>query len=340
MEVALPSVAAVDDRRPASFAELFGAICGAVATVIRGKDPLIRMAVTCMVAEGHLLVEDVPGVGKTSLAKALATSIGASFGRLQFTPDLLPTDVVGTSVWNQRDVRFEYRPGPIFANVLLADEINRASPKTQSALLEAMAEGQVTADGTTRALPVPFLVIATQNPLEHHGTFPLPESQLDRFLMKVSVGYPDRGHELELLATDGGEPALEALRPVVDPTTVAHMQRAAAQVHVSPALSTYLLDLAAASRVHPHLVLGVSPRALLGLQRAARVWAAAQGRDYATVDDVRALAEPVLSHRIAVAPSASVQGIDARGVVTELLASTPLPREPAVHMAAPAPPPG
>jgi MoxR-like ATPase len=322
-------VAGVELNRSASFADLFGSICGSVATVIRGKNDVIALAVTTMLAEGHLLVEDVPGVGKTSLDKALATTIGATFGRLQFTPDLLPTDVVGTSIWNQRDARFEYRPGPIFANVLLADEINRASPKTQSALLEAMADGQVTTDGTTRALPNPFMVIATQNPLEHHGTYPLPESQLDRFLMKVTVGYPDRGHELELLSTDGGDAALDALVPAVSPTTVAGMSQAAAQVHVDSALAGYLLDLAAASRSHPHLVLGVSPRAVLGLQRAMRVWAAAHGRDFATADDARALAVAVLAHRVAIAPGATVQGIDAAGVIREILAATPVPTEPA-----------
>ena len=322
-------MASVDAHRPplshsASFADLFDAICRSIATVIRGKNDVIGLAVTAMLAEGHLLVEDVPGVGKTSLAKALATATGGTFGRLQFTPDLLPTDVVGTSIWNQRDARFEYRPGPIFANVLLADEINRASPKTQSALLEAMAEGQVTADGTTRALPTPFMVIATQNPLEHHGTYSLPESQLDRFLMKVSVGYPDRAHEMELLSTDGGEPALEDLTPVVGADTVLGLANAARQVHVSQPLAAYLLDLASASRAHPHLVLGVSPRAVLGLQRAMRVWAAAQGRDYATPDDAKALAVPVLAHRVAVAPGATVQGIDAEGVIRELLGATPV----------------
>ncbi len=325
-------MASVDAHRPplshpASFADLFEAICRSIATVIRGKNDVIGLAVAAMLAEGHLLVEDVPGVGKTSLAKALATATGGTFGRLQFTPDLLPTDVVGTSIWNQRDARFEYRPGPIFANVLLADEINRASPKTQSALLEAMAEGQVTADGTTRALPAPFMVIATQNPLEHHGTYALPESQLDRFLMKVSVGYPDRAHELELLSTDGGEPALEELTPVVGPDTVLGLAHAARSVHVSAPLAAYLLDLAAASRAHPHLVLGVSPRAVLGLQRVMRVWAAAHGRDYTTPDDAKALAVPVLAHRIAVAPGAAVQGIDADGVVRELLRAVPVPSE-------------
>jgi len=308
-----------------SFSEAFGAVCQSVATVIRGKNDVIGLAVTCLIAEGHLLVEDVPGVGKTSLAKALALSLGGSFGRVQFTPDLLPADVLGTSVWNQGEGRFEYRPGPIFANVLLADEINRASPKTQSALLEAMAERQVTADGTTRPVPRPFMVIATQNPLEHHGTYPLPESQLDRFLMKVSIGYADRPNELELLANDGGDPALARLSPAVSPELIERLTEAAQQVHVSSALASYLLDIAQASRTHRHLTLGISPRAVLGLQRAVRVWAAAQNREFATPDDVKALAVPVLAHRVAIAPEAALQGIDAATVIREIIGSTPVP---------------
>ncbi len=307
------------------FSETFGAICQSIATVIRGKNDVIGLAVTCLIAEGHLLVEDVPGVGKTSLAKALALSVGGTFGRVQFTPDLLPADVLGTSIWNQGEGQFEYRPGPVFANVLLADEINRASPKTQSALLEAMAERQVTADGTTRPVPRPFMVIATQNPLEHHGTYPLPESQLDRFLMKVSIGYADRTHELEVLANDGGDPALARLVPSVSPELIESLSAAAQQVHVSTALASYLLDVAHASRSHRHLTLGISPRAVLGLQRAVRVWAAAQNRDFATTDDAKALAVPVLAHRVAVAPEASLQGIDAATVIRDIVGSTPVP---------------
>jgi MoxR-like ATPase len=306
---------------------VFGSICDNLARVIRGKPELLRLTTTCLVGDGHLLVEDVPGVGKTSLAKALARSVQGSFGRIQFTPDLLPADVLGTSVWNQQQATFEFRPGPIFANVLLADEINRASPKTQSALLEAMAEEQVTIDRSTHRLVRPFMVIATQNPIEHQGTYPLPESQLDRFLMKVSVGYPGRDDEQVILDGGGGDSALEQLAPVVSAADIAAMSDMASRVHVSPALSGYLLDLAAASRAHRHLALGMSPRALLGLQRVARVWAATEGRGYATADDVKAIARPVLAHRLLVSPEAQIQGFRSAEILDDVLSSTPVPRE-------------
>jgi len=311
----------------ASFEGLFGAICDNIRRVIRGKDAVVELAVLCLVAEGHLLIEDVPGVGKTSLAKALARTVGGSFGRVQFTPDLLPTDVLGTSVWNQQQGSFEFRAGPVFNNLVLADEVNRASPKTQSALLEAMAETQVTSDGVSRALERPFMVIATQNPLEYHGTYPLPESQLDRFLMKLSVGYPDRDDEALILSSEGANPGLSTLRPAVQIDTVAAMADHCRQIHVSPALSGYLLDLAAATRTHPSLALGMSPRATLGLQRAVQVRAAAQGRSYGTADDVKALARPTLAHRLVVQPEAAVQGVDALAVLADILAAVAVPRD-------------
>ena len=260
-----------------------------------------------------------------SVANALAVTVGGDFGRVQFTPDLLPSDVVGTSVWNQHEGRFEFRAGPVFANVVLADEVNRSSPKTQSALLEAMAEQQVTTDGVTRALPRPFMVLATQNPLEYHGTYPLPESQLDRFLLKVSIGYPARADEALILDTEGSHPALATLRPVVGPAHVNAMADHCRRVHVSRALTDYLLDLAAATRSHRSLSLGMSTRATLGLQRAAQVRAAAQSRDYAIADDVKALALPILAHRLVVAPEAQIQSVDATAVLTEILATVPVP---------------
>jgi MoxR-like ATPase len=308
-----------------AFAEQFGAICRNVATVIRGKDDVIELTVLCLIAQGHLLVEDVPGVGKTSLAKALARTVDGVFGRVQFTPDLLPSDVVGTSVWNQRDASFEFRPGPIFANILLADEINRASPKTQSALLEAMAEEQVTVDGSTRRLSDPFMVIATQNPLEHHGTYPLPESQLDRFLMKLSIGYPARDDEAAILASDGDHLATNAIRPIISATQLTSLSAFCSSIHIAPALTGYLIDLADATRRDPQLRLGMSPRSTLGLQRAIRVRAAAHGRSYATPDDVKALALPVLAHRIVVRPEAAIQGIDAATALRNLLRTVPVP---------------
>lgn len=310
-----------------SFPQLFGAICDNIREVVRGKDSVVELAVLCLVAEGHLLLEDVPGVGKTSLAKALAVSVGGRFGRVQFTPDLLPTDVLGTSVWNQQAGQFEFRAGPVFNNVVLADEVNRSSPKTQSALLEAMAESQVTSDGITRELSRPFMVIATQNPLEYHGTYPLPESQLDRFLLKLSIGYPGRADEALILSSEGAHPGLASLQAVVGPDHVVAMADHCRRIHVSRPLTDYLVDLAAATRSHRSLSLGMSPRAALGLRRAAQVRAAAQGRDYATDDDVKALAEPVLAHRLVVSPEAQIQGVDARDVLAEVLATTAVPRD-------------
>ena len=316
-----------DDRDGTrTFATLFDRICGNVATRgIRGKDDVIRLTVTCLVARGHLLLEDVPGVGKTSLAKALARSVDARFGRVQFTPDLLPSDVLGSSVWNQGDGTFEFRPGPVFTQLLLGDEINRASPKTQSALLEAMAEEQVTVDGDTYPLHRPFMVIATQNPLEHHGTFPLPESQLDRFLMKLSIGYPGRADELALLCEEDHDRALDGPAARGDRRRHRRHDHRAAGVHVADALAAYLVDLAERSRTSPLLSLGISPRASLGLLRAARVWAAADGRSFVTPDDIKDLAVPVLAHRVVVGTDGRLGGVAAEETILELLRSTPVP---------------
>jgi len=310
---------------PVALTDVFEAICANVGRVVRGKDEVIRLTVAAMVAGGHVLIEDVPGVGKTSLAKALARSVRASFGRVQFTPDLLPSDVLGASVWNAGDATFEFRPGPVFSQLLLIDEVNRASPKTQSALLEAMAEEQVTVDGTTYRLPHPFMVLATQNPLEHQGTFPLPESQLDRFLMRLSIGYPTRNEELELLREENHDAVLAGLTPVADGGQIAEMGRRATTVHVAPAVAEYVVTLAERSRTAPELHLGISPRASLGLLRVARVWAAASGRDYVMPDDVKHLARHVLNHRIIVAPEARHRGITADDVLTDLLRTTPVP---------------
>ena len=308
-----------------TFAELFGAVATNVGHVIQGKRDVIDLALLCLVSGGHLLVEDVPGVGKTSLAKALARSLDVDFGRVQFTPDLLPSDVVGVTVWNRSDGRFEFRRGPIFASVVLGDEINRASPKTQSAMLEAMAEGQVTVDGTTYPLGPPFMVIATQNPIEHEGTYPLPESQLDRFLMRTSMGYPDRDAELEVLDTHGDHDRLRDIGSVASTAEVQGMAAAVLTVHVAPPVRAYLVDLAEATRNHPHLALGMSPRATLALQRVSRARAAAVGRTYVVPDDVKALAEPVLAHRLLVTPEAQLQGIGAADALAEVLAAVRVP---------------
>jgi MoxR-like ATPase len=309
----------------ATTADHHHAVLANIEQVIQGKPDVIELVLLCLVSGGHLLIEDVPGVGKTSLAKALAASIEGTFGRLQFTPDLLPTDVVGLTVWNRNTSEFEFRPGPVFGNIVLADEINRASPKTQSALLEAMAEAQVTVDGTTYQLASPFMVIATQNPIEHEGTYPLPESQLDRFLMRVSVGYPSSESELQILDTHGDHDALDDIGAVITAADVRALSDAAKAVHVAPALKSYLVELANASRRHPHLSLGMSPRATLALQRVARARAAASGRTYVVPDDLKALAEPVLAHRLLVTPEAQLQGISAGDALTEVLRTVPIP---------------
>src|SRR5213083_3036337 len=277
-------------RSIATFADLFGVIVENVERVIQGKSDVIHLALVCMVAEGHLLIEDVPGVGKTSLAKALARSIDCTWHRIQFTPDLLPSDVTGVTVYNRATGGFDFRPGGIFANVVLGDEINRASPKTQSALLEAMEERQVTVDSTTYRLDAPFMVIATQNPVEHEGTYPLPESQLDRFLMRIRMGYPARRAEIAILDTHGGAlAAVDDLEPVASGNDVRSMIGLAHAVHVAPSLKGYIVDLAEVTRRHRDLALGVSPRAALGLQRTARARAASLGREYVVPDDLKEL---------------------------------------------------
>ncbi|HEY2332153.1 MAG TPA: MoxR family ATPase [Acidimicrobiales bacterium] len=313
------------DASPASFAEVFGAITDNIGLVLQGKPEVIEMALVCMVAEGHLLVEDVPGVGKTSLAKALAASIDCRWSRVQFTPDLLPSDVVGVTIWNRGTNEFEFRPGAVFANIVLGDEINRASPKTQSALLEAMEERQVTVDGVTYPLEPPFMVVATQNPVEHEGTYPRPESQLDRFLLRLSVGYPSPHAELEILQTHGGTSPVGDLGPVATVKDVAAMATAAREVHVARPLRGYLVELANASRRHPALAIGMSPRATLALQRTSRARAIARGRDYVVPDDIKALAGPVLGHRLVRTPEATMHGLTADDIVEEILSEVPVP---------------
>ena len=309
----------------ARFSGLFDSIRRNVETVLQGKSHEVQLALVTLVAEGHLLIEDVPGVGKTMLAKAIARSIDCSFRRIQFTPDLLPTDVTGVNVFNQERGDFEFKPGAIFANIVLADEINRASPKTQSALLESMEERQVTVDTVTYHLGTPFVVIATQNPIEHEGTYPLPEAQLDRFMMRLSIGYPGTESELDILATHGVASTLEQLEPVADAPAVAVLIDMARRVHVSPSLRRYIVDISDATRTHRDLFLGASPRASIMLLRAARALAAAEGRDYVIPDDVKGLAVPVLAHRLIVTADASMTGRTAATVLTELLEEVRVP---------------
>lgn len=310
---------------PSSFAALFEAITANVATVLKGKRQAVDAAVLCLIAEGHLLIEDVPGVGKTSLAKALAASIDCTWTRVQFTPDLLPSDLVGVSVLRRDTSTFEFQPGPLFASIVLADEINRASPKTQSALLEAMEERQVSVEGRTYGLPRPFMVVATQNPADQEGTYRLPESQIDRFLMRLSLGYPDRTAELAILDGDGGIADLAALRPVVTAADVVAMATHAQRVHLADVLKGYLVDLSTASRGHRGLTLGLSPRATVQLARATRARAATQGREFAIPDDVKAVAELVMAHRLVVQPEAAARGLTPQRAVAEILAGVPVP---------------
>lgn len=308
-----------------AFAKHFTRITESVEHAIQGKPEVVRLCVVALLAEGHILIEDVPGVGKTMLAKALARSLGCSFRRIQFTPDLLPTDITGVRVWaRQRGV--EFRPGPIFAQIVLGDEINRASPKTQAALLESMEERQVTLDGHTYALERPFMVVATQNPIEHEGTYPLPEAELDRFLMRVRIGYPDSDAEIDILSVHGLPGRLEEIEPVVSAANVRKLIELARDVHVSDPIKAYIVNVLGRTRDHEHALIGASPRAGLMLMRAARVVAALDGRDYIVPDDIKELAVPVLAHRIIPTAEAQLSGAEAETIVEEALAATPVPK--------------
>jgi MoxR-like ATPase len=314
-----------DGHDPASLASSFDAVVGTVRRSFLGAERGVRLALCCLLAEGHLLVEDHPGVGKTTLAKALARSIGLAFGRVQFTADLLPADVTGAVVLDRDTGRLAFRPGPLFTNVLLADELNRASPKAQSALLEAMEERQVSVDGTSHDLPRPFMVVATQNPYDSAGTFPLPQSQRDRFLLRLSLGYPDRAVEDELLAGAHDRPAPEALVPAAAPGFVPGFAAAIAAAHVADELRRYVLDLVGATRSHPDVSVGASPRAALSVLRAATAWAVSDGRAYVTPDDVKDVAEPALAHRIVAHPAAELAGATTSATVAEILARVAVP---------------
>ena len=322
-----------------SYKEQFDAIADNVETVIKGKTDIVRLALVAVLCEGHVLFEDVPGTGKSMLARALGQSMNASTSRVQCTPDMLPGDITGSSILDQKRGEFEFRPGPVFTNILLADEINRATPKTQSALLEAMAERRVSADGTTYDLPRPFLVLATQNPVEQAGTFPLPEAQLDRFLFKLSMGYMSKESEYEVMFDNAVQLSIEDLTAVVDTSVVTEMIAYGATVEVSPEVGRYIVDLVHASRVDPSVAMGGSPRASIALLRAARALAASDGREHVYPDDVRAVLGPVLAHRIILNPEALLRGdsneavleritnmvkppLSSRGDRTELLAGS------------------
>ena len=309
----------------AEVAEVAGRINANIEQVISGKREVVRTSLVVLLAEGHLLIEDVPGVGKTMLSKALARSIDCSVRRIQFTPDLLPSDVTGVSVFNQDTREFEFRPGGVFANIVVGDEINRASPKTQSALLECMEEQQVTVDGVTYHLDSPFMVVATQNPIEMEGTYALPEAQRDRFMARVSIGYPVESAEVAMLDSHSGHNPLDALHAVTDASTVRRLVRQVAGVHVTPAVKRYAVTLAAATRASHELALGASPRATLHLVRAARASAALDHRDFVTPDDVRTLAPTVLSHRLLPTVEATMSGRTVERVLEQVLAAVPAP---------------
>jgi MoxR-like ATPase len=317
--------AAVTDEQIRWFAQTFDSLVANVERAILGKEHVTRLALTCLLSEGHLLLEDYPGTGKTQLARALSASVQGSHSRIQFTPDLLPSDVTGVTIFDPASRRFEFHPGPIFATIVLADEINRASPKTQSALLEVMEEGRVTVDGVPHPVGQPFMVIATQNPIEQAGTYRLPEAQLDRFLMKASLGYPDYDAAVRVLAEAATRDRSKAIEPVVTAQVVTGMAQLADAVHVDPALLGYVIHLAEATREHPALRLGLSMRGALAYVRCAKTWAASQGRSYVTPDDVKLLAHPILSHRILLEAEAQFAGTTVDEVIDEILASVAPP---------------
>jgi len=296
-----------------------------ISKVIIGKKDTIELAVICLLCQGHLLIEDIPGVGKTMLARSLARSLGGSFGRIQFTPDMLPSDITGVSIYNQSSREFEFRSGPIMAEIVLADEINRATPKTQSALLEAMQENQVTVDGVTHLLPALFMVLATQNPIEHEGTFRLPEAQLDRFLMRVRLGYPLEKEEIEILDRQQIQHPINELEVVASVKDVLSAQKKLRSVHIAPPVKSYLVNLVQRTRNHEDIYLGASPRGSLGLFRAGQASAAVQGRDYVTPDDIKRVAGPILGHRLILAPGARLQNRNEDSILEEILENALVP---------------
>jgi MoxR-like ATPase len=315
------------ERNPgvAEAAQTAQAVIENLSRVVHAPEEKLRLCVLCLLSEGHLIIEDFPGVGKTMLTKALARSLDASFSRIQFTPDLLPSDVTGVNVFNQQANEFEFRPGPVFANMLLVDEINRASPKTQAALLECMQENQVTIDGTTYELARPFMVMATQNPIEYEGTYPLPEAQLDRFTMRLSIGYPPLAAEAKMLTEQTSDPPLDQLEPVTGARDIVEVAEAAKSVYVEESLNRYVVALLRHTRADERLYLGASPRAGIALLRVAKARALLAGRDYLVPDDVKAVAEPVLEHRLLVGPEARSVGLSTADLVREALDRTPVP---------------
>jgi len=310
---------------PTSIAELASELIANVEKVIVGKRGVVELTLVALLCQGHVLIEDVPGVGKTTLAKTFARSLGCSFKRIQFTPDLLPTDITGNSVFNQRSTEFEFRPGPVFAQMVLADEINRATPKTQSALLECMEEHQVTVDGSPMPMPEPFLVLATQNPIEYEGTFVLPEAQLDRFLIRIKLGYPAPRQEMDILDMQQHAHPLESLRQVIEAQELLWMEHEVRKVYVDPALREYIVRLVGATRSHADVYLGASPRGSLALFKTSQALAAIQGRDYVTPDDVKLMAPHVLAHRIIINPASRMKDFASEMVVAEALNSVPVP---------------
>jgi MoxR-like ATPase len=309
------------------FAEQFDTLHRAIETFIYGKSTVVQLALVCLLGEGHLLIDDIPGVGKTSLAKAISNSIEGSMTRVQFTPDLLPTDLTGTQVWNMNTREFEFRPGPVFANLVVGDEINRASPKTQSALLEVMEERQVSVEGHPLSVPRPFLVIATQNPVEFDGTYRLPEAQIDRFMLRISIGYPDHESEVAVIRNRSAGASVDQLRPVTNLAAVSRMIEIAHTVHIAPSLHDYIVMISAATRRMPEVRLGVSPRGSLALAQAAQTLAASRGRDFVTADDIKQLLPYVLGHRMLLTAEAELQGHTPATLLAQTVAAIPVPEE-------------
>lgn len=313
------------ETSPVDVKEFYIKLMNNLKSVMVGKDDVLDLVIITLLSQGHLLIDDVPGVGKTMLAKSLAKSLGCTFNRIQFTPDMLPSDVTGVSIYNQNTHEFEFRPGPIISQIVLADEINRATPKTQSALLESMEERQVTVDGITHRIPAPFMVLATQNPIEYEGTFPLPEAQLDRFLLKVKIGYPSFSNEIEILELQQLKHPIESVQTIVSSTEIIAAQESIKHVFVSDAIKRYIVELTRATRDHNDVYLGASPRGSLGLNRASQAKAATQGRDFVLPDDVKALAKFILGHRMIINPSARLRNLTSDQIVSEVLQQVQVP---------------